>query len=86
MIRPVAYALMDDPLLEAFRFPRPNPVLRTAVRAALAARGRAGRWQLPRAEPRFARQNSGIRTYPDGYNLAELGTFPGEPGAGPARG
>jgi hypothetical protein len=77
---------MDDPLLAAFRFPRPNPVLRTAVRAALAARGRAGRWQPPRAEPRFARQNSGIRTYPDGYDLAELGTFPGEAGAGPARG
>jgi hypothetical protein len=77
---------MDDPLLAAFRFPRPNPVLRTAVRAGLAARGRAGRWQPPRAQPRFARQNPDIRSYPDGYDLAGLGTFPGEPGAGGAHG
>jgi hypothetical protein len=81
LVRPVACALMDDPLLAAFRFPRPNPVLRTAVHAALAARGRAGRWQRPRAEPRFARQNPDIRSYPGGYELSELGTFPGEPGA-----
>jgi len=82
LVRPAAYALMDDPLLAAFRFPQPNPVLRGAVRTALAARGRAGRWQAPRAEPRFARQNPDIRSYPDGYDLAGLGTFPGEPGAG----
>lgn len=86
LVRPAAYALMDDPLLAAFRFPRPNLVLRTAVRAALATRGRAGRWQRPRAEPRFARQNPDIRSYPDGYDLAELGTFPREPDAGGACG
>ena len=86
LVRPVAYALMDDPLLAAFRYPAPNPALRILVRAALAARGRTGRWQPSRAEPRFARQNSGIRSYPDGYDLSSLGTFPDAPDADPARG
>jgi hypothetical protein len=86
LVRPVAYALMDGPLLAAFRYPRPSPALRSAVRGALAARGRAGRWRRPASEPRFARQNPGVRSYPDGYELSGLGTFPDAPGAGPARG
>jgi hypothetical protein len=77
LARPVAYTLMDDPLLRAFRFPRPNPVLRAAVRAGLAARARAGRWQRPLPEPRYARQSSAVRSYPEGYDLSTLGTFPG---------
>lgn len=85
LAKQAAYTLMDDPLLRAFRFPRPNPVLRAAVRAGLAARARTGRWQRPRSEPRFARQSSAVRSYPDGYELSSLGTFPGMPGADPDR-
>jgi hypothetical protein len=81
LVRPAAYALMDDPLLAAFRYPRPDPVLRAAVRGGLAARGRAGRWRAAREEPRFARQNPDVRTYPCGYDLARLGTFPEAPGS-----
>ena len=27
-------------------------------------------------EPRFVRQSANIRSYPDGYDVSELGTFP----------
>jgi len=67
---------MDAPLLDAFAFPHPNPVLRTLVRAGLKARGRVVRFLPPRTEPYFARQLPQIRTYPDGYDVANLGTFP----------
>jgi hypothetical protein len=63
LVRPVAYALMDDPLLAAFRFPRPSPALRTTLRArptsAGARRPGPSRWR-----------NSDIRSYPDGGRSA----------------
>ena len=40
LVRRASFALMDDPLLDAFGFPRPTPLVRALVRAALAARGR----------------------------------------------
>ena len=51
-------------------------MLRTLVRAGLRARGRVVRFLPPRTEPYFARQLPQIRSYPDGYDLATLGTFP----------
>jgi hypothetical protein len=76
LVRRASFALMDDPLLDAFGFPRPHPLVRALVRAALAARGRAVRVLPPRAEPRYARQLPNLRSYPDGYDIAQLGTFP----------
>jgi hypothetical protein len=67
---------MDDPLLDVFGFPRPHPLVRALVRAALAARGRFVRVLPPRTEPRYARQLPNLRSYPDGYDIAQLGTFP----------
>jgi hypothetical protein len=72
----MSLAVMDDPLLDAFRFPRPHPLLRSLVRGGLKARGRAVRFLPPRREPYFARQLPQIRSYPDGYEVAGLGTFP----------
>ncbi|MEU3463597.1 oxygenase MpaB family protein [Streptomyces sp. NPDC006733] len=73
--RAAARALLDDPLLRAFRYARPSPATRAAVRGALRLRGRAVRLLPPRRTPHYARQNPEIKGYRDGYDVAELGTF-----------
>ena len=76
LVRRACFALMDDPLLEAFGFPFPHPVLRSVVRTGLATRGRVVRYLPPRKTPRYARQLPNLRTYPHGYDITQLGTFP----------
>jgi ER-bound oxygenase mpaB/B'/Rubber oxygenase, catalytic domain len=76
LVRRMSYALMDDPLLDAFRFPRPHPVFRAVVRAGLAVRGRAVRFFPARRRPLLPRDLPQIRSYPHGYDVAALGTFP----------
>jgi hypothetical protein len=76
VVRRISLATMDAPLLGAFAFPRPSPLLRTLVRGGLKARGRAVRLMPPRSRPFFARQLPQIRSHPDGYDVANLGTFP----------
>ncbi|MFE7136112.1 oxygenase MpaB family protein [Streptomyces sp. NPDC057638] len=76
-----AVALLDEPLLRAFRLKAAAPALRSTVEGALRLRGRAVRLVLPpRRSPHFGRQNREIKGYRQGYRLADLGTFPG-PGA-----
>ena len=76
LVRRMSYALMDDPLLDAFRYPRPNRLVRAVVRMGLAARGRALRFAPPRRRPRYPRDMPQVRSYPHGYDVAALGTFP----------
>jgi hypothetical protein len=76
LVRWISFATMDAPLLDAFAFPHPTPMTRGLVRSALWARGRVVRFLPPRTEPYFARQLPQVRSYPDGYRVAELGTFP----------
>ena len=76
VVRRMSFATMDDALLDAFAFPHPSRVTRGLVRGALKARGRVVRFLPPRTEPYFARQLPQVRSYPDGYRVAELGTFP----------
>jgi hypothetical protein len=76
LVRRISLAVMDDPLLDALRFPRPHPAWRALVRAGLRARGRVVRRLPPRRDVRFARRLPQIRSYPDGYRVADLGTFP----------
>jgi hypothetical protein len=79
-VRRFSYALMDDLLLDAFHYPHPARWERAAAAAALRARSRVVRFLPPRVEPYFARQSPNIRSYPDGYDVRELGTFvPGCP-------
>lgn len=80
VVRRFSYALMDEPLLDAFRYPHPTRGERLAAEAALKARARVVRHLPPRWEPLFARELPQIRSYPDGYDVRELGTFtPGCP-------
>ncbi|MGW7415007.1 oxygenase MpaB family protein [Streptomyces sp. NPDC054863] len=76
VVRGAARALLDDSLLRAFRYERPHPLTRTAVRGALRLRARTVRLLPPRRAPHYARQNPEIKGYPNGYEVAALGTFP----------
>ena len=75
-----AKALMDQPLREAFRYDAPPAAVQQASRAALRARGLALRAFPARKSPKRIEDISWIRSYPDGYDLEKLGTFP-VPGA-----
>jgi hypothetical protein len=76
LVRRISLALMDPPLLDAFALPHQPAALRALVHAGLAARGRAVRLMPPRTRPFFARQLPQIRSYPSGYRVGDLGTFP----------
>ncbi len=66
------YALMDEPLLDAFGFPRPPQALRAAVDASLLARARAVALLPPRRRPRL-RTRRRTRTYGRDWRVEELG-------------
>ncbi|POX45824.1 DUF2236 domain-containing protein [Streptomyces sp. Ru71] len=76
LLRTGTLALLDEPLLRAFRYTPPPPATQALVRRAVRARGRLVRLLPPRRTPHFARQNWEIKSYPDGYRLNELGTHP----------
>ncbi|UNO43261.1 oxygenase MpaB family protein [Streptomyces sp. MST-110588] len=83
LVRGASMALLDDSLLEAFRYERPKPAVQAAVRGTLRLRARAVRLMPPRRTPHYARQNPEIKGYPHGYRIADLGTFPkSRPAAG----
>ena len=72
LVRRAIYALLDDPLLVAFGFPRPSPVMRRLVLAALKLRAWGGRL-LPRRRKPVLRTQMRQRSYPRGYVIEELG-------------
>ena len=69
-------ALMDEPLLRAFGYAAPPAAVVRASRAALRLRGRAERLLPARRTPMHVEDLRWIRTYPDGYDVDGLGTFP----------
>lgn len=69
-------SLMDDPLLAAFGYPRPPAVVRRLARAALRARGRVEAVLPARRTPRHSPDMPTVRSYPHGYEIESLGTFP----------
>jgi hypothetical protein len=71
--RALADALLDPTVRHATGVAEPTRLTTTALRAALAARGWWLRHQRPRQLSRFA-DGIDTRTYPDGYDLAEVGT------------
>ena len=81
-----AKALMDDQLLSAFGYDRPLRLERAAASGALRARAAIVRFLPPRKEPLYPRQRRNIRSYPRGYDVAKLGTFPGKSATGKSAG
>ncbi|WP_431818178.1 oxygenase MpaB family protein [Gordonia jacobaea] len=75
-VKHFAWALMDDPLLDAFHYRRPARIERILSIGALKVRARIIRFFPPRSTPKFARDLPNIRSYPDGYQVDQLGTFP----------
>ncbi|WP_459739923.1 oxygenase MpaB family protein [Streptomyces sp. E-15] len=76
LLRSATLALLDEPLLRAFRYPKPKAATKALVRRAVRARGRLVRLLPPRRSPHFARQNREVKGYPGGYRVADLGTHP----------
>jgi ER-bound oxygenase mpaB/B'/Rubber oxygenase, catalytic domain len=72
LVRYGIYALLDDGMLMAFGFPKPLPMTRPLIRAALRWRGQAIRWLPPRKTPHFFTDNPN-RTHVHGYDISALG-------------
>lgn len=75
-----SYALMEDHLLRAFRYPRPRAWERRLARALMRLRARAIARMPARRKAKWVRDFGYFRSYPGGYQVKELGTF--EPPAG----
>ncbi|GAA4118007.1 oxygenase MpaB family protein [Nocardioides fonticola] len=71
-----ARAVMDAPLRRALGYPAPPVAVQRASRAALKARARVLRAFPARTSPLLVEDLPWIRSYPDGYRVADLGTFP----------
>lgn len=75
-----ARSLMEPHLLAAFGYRDPGRLARAVSHAALRLRARVVALLPPRRKPLYAIDTYSVRSYPDGYELTELGTFaPGCP-------
>jgi hypothetical protein len=72
----VSRCLMDGPLLDAFGYPHPPAATVRAVRAGLRARGRVEALMPARRRPFLTLDSAMITSYPDGYHIEAMGTFP----------
>lgn len=66
------YSLLDDPLRQAFHFPKAPAPLSAAVHGFLWLVGKSMRFSLPRRQPHLLTQQT-HRSYPDGYEIEHLG-------------
>jgi hypothetical protein len=69
MVRECIYALLDDPLLEAFGFPKPAGWLRTLLLRLLRLRALLVRHLMPPRRKPFLFTERPSRSYPDGFTL-----------------
>ena len=72
LIKPFVYAIMDESMIRAFGFPNPKVWQRQVIEKLLRSRGRLLRYFPPRQTPSFF-SDEPQRSYPHGYNLADLG-------------
>jgi hypothetical protein len=73
--RPIVHTLLDAPLAEAMGFSQPSTALRRIARGALKLRARIAK-QLPDRQRPHLLTRVKRATYPEGYKIRELGTFP----------
>ena len=75
-MRIFARALMDDHLLRAFDYAKPSAWVCRLARGSLRLRGRLLRLMPSRRRPWSAGSSHRIRSYPGGFMVEHLGTFP----------
>jgi len=76
LARRFSMAILDESLIETFRYDPPSRAWRRSADLALRIRAKVVRRMKPRAEPLWADQHPNIRSYPRGYDVNKLGTFP----------
>ncbi|WDZ91967.1 oxygenase MpaB family protein [Nocardiopsis sp. HUAS JQ3] len=74
--RKFSMAILDESLIETFRYEPPSRAWRLAAHLALRLRALVVRRMKPREEPLWAEDNPNIRSYPEGYDVNRIGTFP----------
>ncbi|MGL6234686.1 MAG: oxygenase MpaB family protein [Segniliparus sp.] len=79
LVRWFSFGLMDDRLADAFHYPRPSAFAKTVAVAALRLRSGFVRLLPPRKQPYYSRQMPSVQSYPNGFQVAQLGTFPSCP-------
>lgn len=72
LIKPFVYGIMDDNMLRAFGFPSPQRWQRQVLEQLLRSHGKLLRYFPPRQTPSFY-SDEAQRSYPQGYDLADLG-------------
>jgi hypothetical protein len=76
LARRFSMAILDESLIEAFRYDPPSRAWRRGADIALRLRAKVVRRMKPREEPLWAEGNPNIRSYPQGYDVNRIGTFP----------
>jgi hypothetical protein len=76
VFRKFTMALLDDRLIQAFRYDPPSRFWRTAAHLAMRLRAKIVRFMPPRVEPYRIENNPKIKSYPNGYDPRRIGTFP----------
>jgi hypothetical protein len=72
LVRPGIYAMLDEPLREAFGFPKPPGYVYPMAAGMLRLRARALRLFPPRKKPSLYTEQR-HRSYPHGYAITDLG-------------
>lgn len=76
LMRRFSIALLDDHLRETFAYPAPSPWFRRLAHGSLRARGQLLRFLPARREPSMLQTSHRMRSYPGGFMLEHVGTFP----------
>jgi hypothetical protein len=76
LMRRFSIALLDDHLRETFDYPRPSALMSRLAHGSLVARGMVVRFLPARRRPSYLRDTHRIRSYPGGFMIERLGTFP----------
>jgi hypothetical protein len=76
VMRRFSIALLDPHLRSTFDYPEPSRSVVALAHGSLRARGRLVRFFPPRREPTYLRDTHRVKSYPGGFLIERLGTFP----------